>query len=620
MNRITAITCAALVVAGAAAAPTSGQPAAVAAAVAGQGVAAAIQAHGQALRARLRSAITAFDASLKSQSAATREGWHAYLRWDSWAEQALISEAWDQAAMKHNAKRLYTAEQGFEHPLVIALRNALTNYLHFEEAVAEAGGDLENHYRRHNADLESGLASGSADYAQLEAAAWWLAAVGQTPPALAQARARYNGSVIVGQIGRDVVEAKLKAFENNSSETRQTSNSIQGARVTGTAHVNSRAWAELANGPNDARVRVTTSGEVWSPNNTSRSGRVRVSSSASSQFTAVADVYWNGQKFLMTTPRATADMQSRIKGIDSPWFGRRIVARRVYGSRASAQRQGEALIEQQAAEAMSARLAVAVDKLNAKSQGLLNLMARTGNSAQRWSTRVLATAVEIGYLPTSLAGIGSPPGNVPPLTGDERIGLSFHDAGIEGILSAQVAGAEWTDVTFATLQRELTGGNHEELFIGLDGSRWSAEWTWRLPVRVKFTPAGATVRYRFARVEIDGQPCDAPLEVRADLRVVATPLGLEAQSRAPVTVAALDPQRPLPTHVQTFLERKFRGLFGEHFYLDGFQFPAGGHLDPLSSYRMVAATTVPGWVHLRYTNKPPHTEIVSQETAAQAGR
>jgi hypothetical protein len=620
MKRVTAITCAALVAAGAAVAPVAGQGAAVTAGVVGQGIAAAIEAHGQALRTRLRSALAAFDASLSAQAAGTREGWHSYLRWDSWAEQALVSEAWDQPAMKRNAKRLYAAEQGFEHPLVIALRIALTEYLHFEEAVAEAGGDLEGYYRRHNADLERALASGSADYAELEAAAWWLAAVGQTPPALAQARARYKGSVIVGQIGRDVVEAKLKAFENSASEVRHTSNTIQGARVTGTAHVNSRAWAELVNGPNDARIRVTTSGEVLAPHNTSRSGSVRVSSSSRSQFTAVADVYWNGQTFLMSTPRASADMQSRIKGIDAPWFGRRIAARRVYGSRASAQRQGEALIEQQAAEAMSARLAVAVDKLNAKSQGLLNLMARTGNSAQRWSTRVLATAVEIGYLPPTLAGIGSLPRNVPPLVGDERIGLSFHDAGVEGILSAQVAGTEWADVNFATLQRELTGGNHEEMLIGLDGSRWSAEWTWRLPVRIQFTPAGATVRYRFARVEIDGEACDIPLEVRADLRVVPTPLGLDAQVREPVTVAALDPARPLPTHVQAFLERKFRGLFGEHFYLDGFQFPAGGHLDPLSSYRLVAAHVEPGWIHLRYTNKPPHTEVVSQETAAQAGR
>jgi hypothetical protein len=72
--------------------------------------------------------------------------------------------------------------------------------------------------------------------------------------------------------------------------------------------------------------------------------------------------------------------------------------------------------------------------------------------------------------------------------------------------------------------------------------------------------------------------------------------------------------------VHTFLQRKFRGLFGEHFYLDGFQFPAGGHLDPLSGYRLVAAHTEPGWVHLRYTNLPPRAQLVSQETADQAGR
>jgi hypothetical protein len=322
----------------------------------------------------------------------------------------------------------------------------------------------------------------------------------------------------------------------------------------------------------------------------------------------------------MTTPWATADMQSRIKGIDSPWLGRRVVARRVYGSRPAAQRQGEAIIEQQAAEAMAGKMAEAVEKINKKSQGMLNLMARTGNMAQRWSTRVLATAVEIGYLPPTLAGIGSLPKPDPPLVGDQRIGLSFHDAAVEGLLRAQVAGAEWTDVNFATLQRELTGGNHEELLIGLDGSRWSAQWAWRLPLRVQFRPDGAAVTYRFSRVEVNGQAQDVPLEVRANLSVTPTPYGLHMRTRGPVTVTALDPTRPLSTDFQQFFERKFRGLFGEHFYFDGFQFPAGGHLDPLSGYRVVAAHLDQGWIHLRYTKGAARRHPVRVETSTEAGR
>ena len=207
---------------------------------------------------------------------------------------------------------------------------------------------------------------------------------------------------------------------------------------------------------------------------------------------------------------------------------------------------------------------------------------------------------------------------MPPLEGVETLGLSFHDGGVEGILRAQIAGKVWTDVNFSMLQRELTGGNSEEMMIGLEPGRWSAQWDWRHPVRIHFTADGATVRYRFARVEIDGAAYDAPFEVEARLRVVAKPLGLELRLREPATIASLDPVRPLPPHFHAFLEHKFRGLFGEKFHLDGMQFPAGGALDAMSAFRIAGVRLEPNWIHLRYTNRKPQAELVSTQTAPES--
>jgi hypothetical protein len=89
---------------------------------------------------------------------------------------------------------------------------------------------------------------------------------------------------------------------------------------------------------------------------------------------------------------------------------------------------------------------------------------------------------------------------------------------------------------------------------------------------------------------------------------------------APPSVVSLDPDHPLPSHFQAFLERKFRGLFGDRFYLDGLQFPAGGALDGMSAFRVASVTLEPNWVHLRYTNRKPQPTPVSRASGAQAGR
>ena len=580
--------------------------------------AAAIAPERARLQRQLRTAMEAFDAELANRSSAARAEWHAYLKWNSWAEPLLKADAWDADAMKRVSWRLYTAEQGFENPLVVDFRTALTNYLTFDAAVREANGDLEGEFRRRAERLRRAIEAESLDFTELEAAAWWLAATRQAPAALAQVRARYDQPAIVVSVHRELVEAKLDQFQGASREQRPTRHRIQGTTVVGTASVTTHTTAELLDLPAEARLRVESTGSVQSPHNMANSGRVRVASSSNSRFSVSAEVYFDGEHFAATAPQATADVRSTIKRIDAPLLIRRAAARRVQGSRTAGESEGESLIEREAAAAMSMKLAAAVEKLNRKSQGFLNFVTRTGNKPARWSTQVNETSVQIGYLPATPGGVGALPHEMPPMVGEETLGLSFHDAGLESIFRALLAGKRWTDVNFATLQRELTGANSEELMIGLSPGRWNAQWSWRHPVRIHFTSEKATVRYRFSRVEIDGSAYDAPFEVRAEMQVSAPPLGFEMRLLAPATIESLDPEQPLPPHFQAFLERKFRGLFGERFHLDGLQFPAGGALDAMSAFRVASARLEPNWVHLRYTNRKPQATLVSRDREEQA--
>jgi hypothetical protein len=572
------------------------------------------------LQRRLAAAITAFDVQLDAQSARERAEWHAYLNWSEWAAPSPSADAWNIEAMKRIASRLYTAEQGFENARIIDLRTALADYLTLEEAILESRGDPLEEFRDRVGRLEQAANSKFFDYAELESAAWWLAATRQAPAALAEIRAAHAQPAIVLQVHRDLIDAKLDQFEQESRQQRTNRHRIQGATVVGTSNVASRTVAQLLDRSDEARLRIVTTGHVHAPHNVASTDRVRVASSSTGQFTVSADLFWNGERLVATAPQATADLRSTIKSIDAPRLIRRAAARRVAGSRASAEAEGASLIEEQAARDMSARLAAAVERLNHKAEGFLNLLTRTGNKAARWTTRVRADSVHIGYTPPSVARIGARPHELPPLVGDETLGLSIHDSGVEGVVRPLLAGKIWTDANFAMLQRELTGANSEELMIGLEPGRWSAQWNWRHPVRIHFTPEKATVRYRFSRSEIDGASYDAPFEVRAEMQVVANPIGLEMHLLQPATVVSLDPDDPLPPHFQSFLEHKFRGLFGESFCLDGLQFPAGGALDGMSAFRVASASLESNWVHLRYTNRRPQTNLVTRDGEVQVAR
>ena len=236
----------------------------------------------------------------------------------------------------------------------------------------------------------------------------------------------------------------------------------------------------------------------------------------------------------------------------------------------------------------------------------MNFLARTGNTAVQWTTKVRPTSVQIGFLPSSPSGLGGEPHDPPPLDGGRVHRPVVPRRGRRGHPRSPGRRRRWTDVNFSMLQRELTGGNSEEFMIGLDPQRWSVEWSWRAPaanplhggLRRHSIPFRRGSRSTARRTRRRAR-CSAKLEVSA------TTEGHEVRTVGEATVASLDPERPLPPHFQAFLERKFRGMFTPKFYLDGLQFPAGGTLDGMSGFRASGAILEDHWVHLRYTKRQP---------------
>ena len=567
--------------------------------------ASAVDAERQRLQTQLRDALTAFDGMLPTADERGRADWRVYLDWNSWAQPIVEAGDFRVAAMRRAAHRFYAPKDGFEHAQIGDLRNAIAQYVTFDAAIAAAHGDLAGEYGRRLAQLRRAATAQPLDFAALEDAAWWLAVTRQSPEELARLRTEFRQAPVILQVHRELVENKLDQFERTSQEQRNARHRIQGATVVGRADVSSRTTASLLDSPDEARLRITTAGTVATPHSIASTGNVRIASSSNSEFTVTAEIFWDGSRFAATAPQATADTRTSMKSISAPILIRGAAHRRYQANRGAAQSEAESRIEREAIDSMTEQLARGVDKLNAKASGFLNFMARTGDPAERWTTHVRPTSIEMAYAPRVDSGLAARPYAMPSLEGEETLGLSFHDSAFESLFRAQLAGKRWTDVDFAVMQRELTGANTHEHMIGLEPQRWNVDWAWRRPISIHFTPDYARVSYRFDRVEVDGYDSDTPFEVRADVHATAPPLGFEMQVIRQVSVISLDEERPLPPQLQTFLEHKFRGLFAEKFSLDNLQFPAGGHLDGMSKFRVASIRHDANWIHLRYTNLPP---------------
>jgi hypothetical protein len=574
---------------------------------------AAFNAKRKKLERDIAVAIAAFDAALAENGAAARREWHEYLHWNKWAEPIQAAGDYRAAELERIAWRLYAAKDGFEHSEINALRSALSDYVTFATAVAEANGDLAGEFRRRRAALESAAAEPASEVAVGEAS-WWLAATGQAGDELAVLRRKFDYPPVVLQVHRDLVADKLNAFERTSSEQVNQRHVIQGATVVGAANVKATTTAALVDKPSEVRLRIVTHGTVAAPHNVASAGRVRVVSASTAEFTAASEIYWDGKQFTATTPTAAAELRSRVKSIGAPLAFRRAAKRRVAASRGSAENQAEATIEREASAKMHTQLDAAVEKLNRKAAGFLNFVARTADPPERWQTAVTSTAIEVGFMPRAISGVWARPRAMPPLEGIETLGISFHDSAIEQLFRTQLGGKRWTDVDFSVMQRELTGVNAHEHMIGLEPERWSVQWDWRRPVSIEFEPDRAIVYYRFSRAEVDGYVTRVPFEVRAEMQVSGPPLGLEMRMLEPASVASIKADAALPPQVHSLLERKFRGLFGERFSLDNLQFPAGGHLDGMSRFRVAGARHDSQWIHLRYTNRGPNGEMLVGET------
>lgn len=564
---------------------------------------AAAHARELTLTQNLRQAAQALRADIASAGPEIEKSWRDYLSWDSWAGPLLERGEWSADVLAALASRFYGTQPGFDRPQLLRMRLAVDEAVSYRFARSGLGAAPELEYQARLREVVRLLQASACSLDRLEDLVGELAVLGQAHSLVSWIKAQLAHSNFVVRVSPSQYRPTLAEYGKQSTSVKSASNTILGARVTGTNYATTQASADVVNAAEGVRLRVSVAGTIQSPHSVARKGPVTVHGSSVSQLQATADIAWDGRQFRLLPPQVSATTQSQTDRIEAPFLLRRIAARKAEKSKPQAEAIGADLVESEARRDIQSQLQPEVSKLNGQAGDLLKTIEKSGVYPELWQTHLATDALQLGVRLPSFSGLGSMPKRFPAIGTSTAMSLSLHETAASGLFRHGLAGATWQDVQFAQLQREITGMNSEAFFIGASPHRWSVVWDWQAPVRLKISPEGITFNYRFRAVTVDGKRYDVPVSVQSRFSVVATDLGLEFRRNADVVAQSLSSVAPLDAELKGFLEEKFAGLFEEVFYLDGLQFPAGGEFNAIAKYELESVHLEPSWIHLSVKEK-----------------
>ena len=263
-----------------------------------------------------------------------------------------------------------------------------------------------------------------------------------------------------------------------------------------------------------------------------------------------------------------------------------------------ANHEGEQIIARKLRQAMSQEINEQVDGLNANARPYTDLMVRMGFYPTAWESALVGGEARIGMTLPSFEELNASPGlTQATLREGEDFSIAAHDSVLAHVVGRALGGTTWTDVSFARLQKEITGTNSPEFFIGADPQRWSVRWDWQSPASTKYSPDGIEFQLNFTQMRLDKKLVAVPFQVSARYRpkveeneavLYRDRFSLHCQGREDLGDA------------MKFVSRKFNDLFAEKLFPDGLQMPAGDKLDESSKYSIVSITLDRHWLSTAY--------------------
>jgi hypothetical protein len=470
--------------------------------------------------------------------------WKLYLDWEKWGPQLAAGKSPAPETLQEIHSRFYAVYDGLDHPTFLDVRNRLRNFLLGSPAEAQPGG--------------------------------------------------HPGLLI--RFNQRLITTELDKLARSRVDQRQTGNWIAGAWVTGTAISQAHVSGRLVPFGEAAAVEVRVQGLVDSPHTIAHNGSFQVHGSAKSQFDGVAYLYLDKDIIRMTEPKFSVQTNSQLSHVDGPRLFKGIALRKAHKRQGQGESEGEAIIASKASQELKNDLARQINLANQpfSDEGPYHvLLIRTDLVPTLITTGLSAATVQVGLRFPGGAAVHAPPKR--ELSSEDDFEIALHESIATAFTANFLRGSWWTDQSFTRVQRELTGGNTNEMLIGATPQRWGARWDWARPLSAKITEEAIEYQLTFAQAQIDGKTIEEGLVVRARYRPSAPRWGLEFRRVGAVEVSAQKAGHQLPPDVAEFFTRKFSALFDETVYLDGLSPPAGGGWDGLAAYMIAGVTLEDGW-------------------------
>lgn len=477
-----------------------------------------------------------------------KSDWKLYLDWEKWGPQLASGKSPGQKTLEEIHSRFYGVYDGLDQPTFLAVRDELQKFLKGSASPAPTGAH----------------------------------------PALVL---RFNQKLIT---------AELDKVTRSRVDQRETGNWIVGAWVTGTAITEAHVSARLVQLGDAAAIEVRVHGNVNSPHNIAHNKSFQVHGSAKSQFEGVAYLVYDNHSVRITEPQFSVQTNSQLWSAQGPRLFSGIALRQAYKRQGQGESEGEQIIAVQGSQELKKDLAMEVNAVNeqiSETSPYHVLLKRADLVPTTITTGLTSTAVQVGL--QFLSGASTLPPPKRELSPELGFEIAMHESIANAFTANFLRGAWWSDQTFTQTQKELTGGNTNEMLIGSTPGRWSVRWDWERPLSAKVTPEAIEYQLTYSQARIDDRAIDEGLVVRARYRPTVTNWGLEFRRVGSVEISAKQANRQLPPEVAEFFTRKFSALFDETVFLDGLSPPAGGGWDGLAAYSISGVTLEDGWFTLQ---------------------
>ena len=538
--------------------------------------ASSVEAAGQARRAQLCTAVAALDAHLKTVGD-VEAGWRAYL--DFHVLQKACSGTASLAELGKATHRFYRVFEGLDVPAVRAVRAPLDRYTEFARALSQRPS-AQSFDDRLGA-LVQNLSSSNVDYHELNDTYLWLKVLGQAP-ALTQALedqfSAPNARIVFG----DAETAKLLAnYKTRGSQEQFTRNTIAGTLVTGVSQVEQELSPQLVETAEGLRLEVQVKGTYLAPHSTGWKKRFQVYTRTEGTFSGVQQFFWDKDHMVATQPQFSVDFHSRIKGVNGALLPG-LVLKGAEKKRPQGEKEAEALFQKALVEQATKKADELVQKGNQGVSSWVHVFQSVGMFPEVQKLSLEGKGVSIGVGFPARESLLAPQGSVPK-GAFGAVTVDLHESAIGATLRRYLGGQTWTDVEFATFQRDIFGWNSPEFFIGLTPERWRATWDWKHPIETRFSKGIVSVDFGLSGFEVDGVKVEHPVYFRGNFKLLPGRSGVTWQRQGDLQHLS-DQKFWKEDEFRAFavIARKMNELLGESLHLDGIQFPAGSAWDMFS--------------------------------------